>query len=257
MADFEVLLVLSGETGYDLTNWRASGLDVSTIPTDKNNYCSKRNLGAKVAQGGILAYIDDDAHATSGWIDAISRGFRAEWKMAGGTVEPEFEGEIPEELNGYERLIGGFNALPVSEYRTKTIMGCNMFLNREWLLDSGGFDEFIGAMNDITPRVFHGGDETDMIRKTEPDRIGFIEDARVSHFIQQNRINKEYILARSYGNGAAKKYIDSKYDENSFNRGHLLKTYVKTIISFGALKKIRQLKYLQGYFDESHRPQVL
>ena len=87
--------------------------------------------------GEIIAYIDDDTVLTPNWVEAILKGFKNEWQMAGGQVEPIFEKEIPYTLKGFERLIGGFNYLPAVGYSTKKIIGCNMFFNRQALIDNG------------------------------------------------------------------------------------------------------------------------
>jgi len=247
---FEVLLVLSGKNNIGLDNWISKGLNARLIRVGENNYCMKRNRGAAAAIGDIVAYIDDDAKAMPGWVDSITEEFSDEWKVAGGRVEPVFEVKIPGELVGYERWIGGFNWLPLINYSSSTIIGCNMFFDRKWLLQQGGFDVFIGEMNMTSPRLFFGGDETDIIARLAPREIGFISGAKVLHSIQAVRINVESILKRAEGIGRARRYIDRK---NGIKNLNLLNKYLFFALSLLSVKKklIYKIKYKhsRGYLS--------
>ncbi len=241
--------MISGVHNINLNRWVSRGLDVRAITINDNNYCLKRNIGANAARGEIVAYIDDDATASPAWIDAVEKGFRSDWKFAGGRVEPNFEDEIPDKLKGDERLIGGFNYLPDIGYSTETIIGCNMYLDRRWLLKTGGFDEYIGKMNMTTPKQFHGGDEIEILRKLMPEQIGFIPDAQVFHTIQKFRMNQDYIISRAYGNGKVKRYIDNKHNSRSITFKNLIKRCVKNMLYIQHPKSRRDFMYLKGYFS--------
>lgn len=247
---FEVLIVAYGNVTLDLQPWIQKGLDIRIVHVNKNNYCLKRNVGAKKARGEIVAYIDDDTIVEPHWVNAILDGFEREWKMAGGCVKPIFEGKIPNNLRGYERLIKGFNYLTEIGYSSKLIIGCNMFYNRRWLLEIGGFDEYIGELNNIVPKKYYGGDETDIQERLSNSQIGFIPKAILSHAIQENRLSIQYILNRALGMGRMRSYIDNKQDKKRYNLYHKYFYRMMSLFYFDRNIKYRRLyNYISGYFD--------
>jgi glycosyltransferase involved in cell wall biosynthesis len=247
---FEVIIVTDINQVFNINLWENKRFTIRFITVDENNYCLKRNVGAREARGRIIAYIDDDTIPESGWINAIMNGFKEDWKMAGGVVKPIFMRQIPMEIRGHEKYIGSFNFAPEIDYISNTIVGCNMFFKRCWLLKIGGFDEFIGRMNETKPRQFYGGDETDLNEKISQNQIGFIKDAVVAHIIHHDRINLKWILSRARGMGRGKHYIDSKYGIKRFHFKNLLYYY---LLSFMPLKNRlsykRRYHYISGYLE--------
>ncbi len=228
---------------------------IQLIRVGETNYCLKRNVGAEKSNGKIVAFVDDDTILTSTWINAVVDGFKSEWKYAGGRIEPIFESAIPKPLKGYERYIGGFNYLPDSGYSTETIVGCNMFFNRQWLLEMGGFDEYIGRMNADKWRyrgAVYGGDETEILRHLEKHQIGFIPDAKLYHNIQKNRINFNFIFNRVKGMGRVTCYIDSK---SGIKRYSIINKYICLLKSIIILKRRivykRNYLFIDGYLGET------
>lgn len=250
---FEIIIITYGEVSIDLDPWIERGLDIHMHRVRENNYCIKRNAGAREAKGSIVAYIDDDTILQSTWVNAIIDGFGENWKMAGGKVEPLFEAKVPQKLKGYERYIGGFNYLPEIGYATNTIIGCNMFFDRRWLLDTGGFDEYIGEMNATRPKLFYGGDEVDVQARLHPGRFGFIPGAHMFHKIQEERMNPDYILKRAEGMGRARYYIDQK---NGIPRKRFLYKYIYLLWHMIRLRNRlhyqRKCNYIVGYFRQKH-----
>ena len=248
---FEVIIVVYGRSRIDLDPWIEKGLDIHIYRVQENNYCVKRNAGAREAKGDIVAYIDDDTILQSTWMNAIIDGFEEGWKMAGGRVEPLFEKKISGELKGYERYIGGFNHLPEIGYATNTIIGCNMFFDRYWLSDTGGFDEYIGEMNATSPKTFYGGDEVDVQARLHSGQVGFIPEAHVYHKIQEGRMNPDYMLKRAEGMGRARYYIDKK---NGIPRRRVFSKYVYMLLYMVRLRKTfhnkRKYYYMVGYFRQ-------
>ena len=224
------------------------------VRVDENNYCTKRNTGARATEAKLVAYIDDDIVLSPNWVKAVIRGFKKDWKMAGGPVEPRFESVVPDALKGFERYIGGFNCYSKVGYATPTVVGCNMFFDRNWLLESGGFDLYIGRMNDVTPRVFYGGDETDVQARLHSDQVGFIPDASVSHVIQNDRMQVEFVLDRAKGMGRARYYIDSK---NGIHRNLFLMRFYFLLRSLVEPKKRlyyrRRYNYITGYYFQKRQ----
>ena len=60
-----------------------------------------RHLGARVARGNILAFLDDDVLLAPSWLEALSDAFGdPEVMLTGGPTRPHYEVEPPSWLNG-------------------------------------------------------------------------------------------------------------------------------------------------------------
>ena len=192
--DYEILIIYSGiiEDYKKKTDSK-----ITYIYCPQENYCKKRNVGAEHANKNILAYVDDDAIANQYWVSSAIEYFNNNSVMfAGGRVHPGYEKEIPHDILGYQRMVGGFNEDKNIGYSSTNIIGCNMFVNKKWLLEIGGFNEWIGDLNTSKPRKIMGGDEDDLLLKLSKDEIGFIEGAVVTHSIQEFRLSRDYLIKR-------------------------------------------------------------
>src|SRR5215469_13147231 len=108
-----------------------------------------RNLGVKAASSRIVAFIDDDAVADPGWLQAIADAFadcRRPALMA-GRILPLWDGPRPgwyppqrEYLLGVYNIGGSLRPLPAADQP----IGANMAGLRQVILDHGGFEEALG-----------------------------------------------------------------------------------------------------------------
>lgn len=111
-----------------------------------------RNLGLAAATGDIVCFVDDDAIAEPGWLQAILDGYEDE--EVGGVGGPVHH------MDG--RLCMGRNAVSVEgmwydESRNEPLdgcypvmVGCNMSFRRQPLIDAGGFDPYFKYHQDET-----------------------------------------------------------------------------------------------------------
>jgi glycosyltransferase involved in cell wall biosynthesis len=121
-----------------------------------------RNLGWKQAKGDYVAYIDDDAVATSDWVENIL-GFikkHSDVVVFGGPYTSYNASSLPSWIP---------TELTVMEIRTKVarpivlphewLTGTNMIFRKNVLKELGGFDEKLG----VTPTRRSYGEETDLL----------------------------------------------------------------------------------------------
>ena len=113
---------------------------------------SARNLGLAAATGDIVCFIDDDAIAQPGWLQAILGGYIDD--NVGGVGGPVHH------MNG--QLCMGRNAVSTEglwfdESRNEPLdgcypvmVGCNMSLRRIPLIEAGGFDPYFRYHQDET-----------------------------------------------------------------------------------------------------------
>jgi GT2 family glycosyltransferase len=155
------LIVISG-TDVDLP--RDSRIRHVVIPD--RNPAVRRNRGAKVAKGLVLAFIDDDAFAEPSWLEAASLLLdEDEQVLAVGGPDPG-----PEDASIREKISDTLLATPLvgsgiaaHESRRGTfrirapfdVALVNLFVRADAFRDTGGFDETIGYI----------GEDTDLIGK--------------------------------------------------------------------------------------------
>lgn len=178
------LVVVSDNGGCEAV--RGMGLDgaIKLIQFDEANISAARNLGISVANGDIIAFIDDDAVPEPAWLDHLIASFLDPTvSIAGGFVlgrdglsyqyranfVDQFGDTTPLEVHATIPQI--FAPPPAGAIK---IEGTNFAIKRKMLLDLGGFDEAfhyyldetdliiraakVGAVTAIVPRalVHHG-----------------------------------------------------------------------------------------------------
>ena len=90
-----------------------------------------RNFGARLARGGILAFLDSDTLAQKGWLAAgLDRlGREPSLFAVEGRVLPDRDSLVTPFTESVQNLNGG------------RFLSCNLFVRREGFLKLGGFDE--------------------------------------------------------------------------------------------------------------------
>ncbi len=162
-----------------------------------------RNAGIDAARGEILAFLDDDATPDPGWLQAMTRFFRANAQVnaIGGPVRPGFETDPPKwltpGLHGLYSLIDlGDTRKPFPE--NKFPIGANMAFRRE-VFDCVRFTEELGRKGE----TLISREETEIFLKLRQKGkpILYVEGMSVRHFVPKSRMTKQWIYHRSYHEG--------------------------------------------------------
>lgn len=163
---------------------------------------SKRNLGWRLAQTELVAYLDDDVVLEREWAKKIMEPF---FDPHVGIVSGP--GLIPDKLGLMARLAGlalsssatGYvaerykqNVSPVRAIKWSQIIGCNMAIRRRLLEEVGGFNPF-----------FEAGDEMFISHAIcrRGHRIVFASEARAFHY---PRATLRGFVRQIYGYGATR-----------------------------------------------------
>jgi glycosyltransferase involved in cell wall biosynthesis len=149
---------------------------VRIVPERRRGLSTARNTGLAAAYGRIVAFTDDDAEPAPDWVERLLAGFeQPEVVGVTGRVLPVHLADGPQrwfELGlGFDKgdrprawslAPGGDGADdPLFPYTAGQIgSGNNMAFRRSWLLETGGFDEWLGAG---TPT--RGGEDLDVLRR--------------------------------------------------------------------------------------------
>lgn len=150
--DFEVIVVngpSTDETEEVLAEFAGA---VRSGRCPELNLCKSRNLGIEMASGDIVAFIDDDAIADPGWVDAILRGYDAPRVGGVGGLVYDHTGYTLQYRRSDCNRLGGARWDVESPCFAQTIRGADPFVylqgtncsfRRECLEQIRGFDEEI------------------------------------------------------------------------------------------------------------------
>jgi glycosyltransferase involved in cell wall biosynthesis len=178
-----------------------------------------RNSGAAIAQGSVLAFLDDDALAQPDWIEKLSACYADPLVVGvGGKIDPLWIGcrpcWFPDEFNW---VVGcSYKGQPDRTVPVRNVIGANMSVLRETLIRAGGFRESFGNNKDAKQAHtgskwlhHHAGDEETefCIRVTQqaPERVWLYTPlAVVRHHVPIQRARWSYFVWRCYDEGLGK-----------------------------------------------------
>lgn len=179
-----------------------------------------RNSGAMVAQGAVIAFMDDDAIADPQWIEYLIICYTdTHVAGVGGKIEPFWLEKrptwFPDEFNW---VVGcTYRGMPTENAPVRNVIGANMSVRRNILLNSGGFRESFGCdhtnnrqkAKSINWFRHHAGDEeTEFCIRVALHSPGSIwlytPYAPVRHRIPPQRTRLSYYLWRCYDEGLGK-----------------------------------------------------
>lgn len=172
-----------------------------------------RNLGVRLARGGLVVFLDDDARPQPGWFDAWETVFAdPAVAAAGGPVDPDWAGALPEWVGpeflpylsvwdrGPEAHDLVYNELP---------RGANMAFRREVFGRYGDFDHRLGRRG----RSLRSCEEIELCLRLERggERIRYAPGARVRHRVETGRLTPAWMLARFAAQGFSEAIVDWKH----------------------------------------------
>ncbi len=161
-----------------------------------------RNSGVEAAEGSVVAFLDDDALATSGWLEEFARAYRDPRVLGvGGSIEPLWAAGKPHWFPDEFGWVVGctYRGMPEAEASVRNLIGCNMSYRREVIEELGGF------------RLGYGCDETDFCirarsRWTNGD-LRYVPAAKVFHRVPAQRARWRHFQTRCYFEGGSKAVV--------------------------------------------------
>jgi glycosyltransferase involved in cell wall biosynthesis len=155
-----------------------------------------RNTGIRVAQGEIIAFIDDDVIAERTWLQSLTGSFDdVQWAGAGGRVAPPMDFRPPYWLTiGGEMDLGGALALfdlgdlPIEMKRAP--YGANMAFRKTMFDKHGTFRVDLGRCG----TSLLSGEDTEFGKRlmAADERLRYEPSAVVHHPVPAERLSKMY-----------------------------------------------------------------
>lgn len=209
---------------------------------DAGGLSGARNTGVRHANGGIVAFLDDDAVPQEGWMHALLAPYADPKVMGvGGHVAPRWADGRPAWLpSEFWWTVGcSYRGLPTSPGPIRNPIGANMSFHRSAFAVAGAFTEGIGRLGS-TPL---GCEETEFSIRLRQDMpqglIVYAPDARVSHLVTSDRTRWRYFVSRCWSEGLSKALVAREVgaaDALSSERGYTLRT-----LPSGVLRGLRDL----------------
>ena len=168
-----------------------------------------RNAGIAVAQGDIIAFVDDDERIEQGFFDAYISLFEehSDAMAAGGRVIAEYPTGRPRWMSRYtERPI----ANPI-DFGTETTTypagsipaGGNMAFRSEVFRRIGLFDTTLGRKG----KSLIGGEESDLFERIEREHMAcyYTHGAAIYHIIPPEKLTADYFARLSLNTGISQR----------------------------------------------------
>lgn len=212
--DIEFVVIVDGTPAvFDRVSEDYGDRENAVIECNDENVglLQSRNRGAEVANGDIVAFIDDDAIADEEWIERLVRAYEEEDALAvGGRMTPKWVAGKPSFLpEEFYWLIGvthrGFADGPGEVRNT---FGSNISFRRDIFLKLGGFDINIGGRKG--DKNLQGG-ETELCARLRTELDGslyYAPCAKVGHKVFEYRTQPRWLLQRAFWQGYSKRAME-------------------------------------------------
>ncbi|MFN6565819.1 glycosyltransferase [Dendronalium sp. ChiSLP03b] len=213
-ADFEVIVVDNGSSDRtrEVVEQRASNPRLKYVFEPTIGLSVARNTGARVATTEILAYLDDDAVASTHWLQVLDSAFKNNSKLAiaGGKVTLLWPQGIQQPLWLSPGLAGNLGAYDLGESSiyikqpSLTPRGLNYCLRRSFLEEIGGFDPHLGRVG----KNLLSNEELQMTEfALERNwQVAYLPEALVAHNVAPERLKRSWFLNRGWWQGISECY---------------------------------------------------
>jgi GT2 family glycosyltransferase len=203
---------------------------VRLLETSCQGLSGARNVGIAAAASDVVAFVDDDATVDEAWLDSMMRALADEQTLAvGGPVVPSWAGERRWMCDALLWVVGcTYSGHREDAGPIRNPIGCNMAFRRRELLAVGGFATSFGKRGNALETC----DETELGLRIEcrygPDRIRYVPDAGVHHFVPQARVSWRHLMRRSLAEGLAKGRLQRMYMRPAVGPE---RTYVRLLVT--------------------------
>jgi glycosyltransferase involved in cell wall biosynthesis len=203
-----------------------------------------RNTGADVSSGSILVFLDDDAVASSHWLEEHLKGYSDPSVLGvGGEVTPIWHSDAPAWLPKELFWVIGctYAGMPTEAASIRNPIGANMSIRADVFEAAGGFQQSLGR-RDIKGRALTGtADETELCirvsRRYPGGRWLYRPAASIGHVVSPQRGTWLHFVARCRLEGASKAVLVGLCGQRSGLASE--RRYVMCTLPRGVLRELR------------------
>jgi glycosyltransferase involved in cell wall biosynthesis len=256
--NYEIIVVIDGnaELKENMEHKFEDTDKIRIIGNDKDEGPSMaRNHGAEVAKGDIVAFIDDDAFASSDWLKYISQNFSnyPDIIVVGGKLLPIYEdgNKLPDEI----LWIVGCTYKGHAENRqfVRNVISANMAVKKN-IFKEVNFESIFGKKDTVFTGPVKQLEDTlfcTRVNNIKNFAVLYDPDMIVYHNVPKDRLKFGYIIKRSFSEGILKAKLElanSEYVMNNTKKNETLSQEHKylNVILASTIKNFYTLKIRDG-----------
>ena len=213
--NIEIIIIIDGSENSNVVRKRVHsryGDEVRIHENEENiGVIQGRNIGAEMATGDVIAFLDDDAVADNQWVEELVDVYEDTEAISVGrsmktlcvSNRPKF---LPEE---FYWLIGAtYEGFPEEKTEVRNTFASNISFKREVFLELGGFGLLSGGR--IGDKNIQGG-ETELatrMRHEYGQGVIYNPNAVVEHKVYEHRTHITWLLDRAFWQGYSKRAME-------------------------------------------------
>lgn len=243
--EFEVVVVDNGSSDrtVEVVEHRSHNPRLKYIFEPVLGLSVARNTGARVASAEILAYLDDDAEASSDWLQVLYSAYQDNPKLAiaGGKVTllwPEGTQAPPWLSKGLSANLGAYDlgdSIVYIDNPGQTPRGLNYSIRRSFLETVGGFNTHLGRIG--TKLLSNEELQMTELALQHQMQVAYLPNATVAHNVSPERLKRSWFISRGWWQGVSECYreqLAGKAGNGQLQRGseRFLRGLYKTLQYF-------------------------
>lgn len=168
-----------------------------------------RNFGMAQAFGSMVAFLDDDAAADPGWLQALAAVLATHTGVAlvAGRLRPRLEAPVPGWLPRSRQFLLGLydaGAIPGALAPHDQPIAANMAVRKDIAAAAGGFPEELGPSRFHRWPLLSGEEALLSMRLRRAGACAWYEPRMsAAHFISRAKLTRSYYLKRHFWEGVA------------------------------------------------------